>query len=501
MGRKKFMARIILIQPPLSSAELFARGSRNSASIIPPLGLAYIAAYLKAHGHSCYIIDGIAESWSIEKIVSKSKSYDVVGITVVSSYALRALELISAIKSEVGTPPVIVGGPHVTALPESMIHRGADFAVVGEGEQTMFELVEWLGGVKSRAALREIRGIGFLEDGRYFYTGRRPGLDPLDQVPLPDRSLLPMHFYRSSIARANAQPSHSLLTSRGCPGVCSFCSKLTFGTRTRYFSPERILEEFFLLRDRYGARDVAVWDDNFVSNREIALAVCDGLLRRKFDRSYSVEARIDCVDREVLAALKASGCTFIAYGIESGSQRILDYINKRTSKEQIREVVAITKEIGISMRGYFMFGFPGETRAEMEETVRFAIELDSDVASFTLFVPLPGTLEYRRACKTGTFDPEYYLHRIIPEFNFPDSPVYVPEGFTAKELLDFHRRVYSRYYFRPKVILRRMAGIRRPNEIWDLLKGGYTLAANVLHRWRPNLRGTAADRQDGSSSK
>ncbi len=261
---------------------------------------------------------------------------------------------------------------------------------------------------------------------------------------------------------------------------------MTFGVSTRYFSTERIIEEFFLLRNRYGARDVAVWDDNFVSNPDVALAVCAGLRSREFGRTFSVEARIDGVDRQVLRALKDAGCTFIAYGIESGSQRVLDYINKRITTEQIRDVVAMTREIGIPMRGYFMLGFPGESAAEMEDTVRLALELDLEVASFTLFVPLPGTLEYRRACKTGAFDPEYYLHRILPEFNFPDSPVYVPEGTTAAELLNFHRQVYSRYYFRPKVILRRMAGIRRPQEIWDLLKGGYTLAANALQGSRPS---------------
>ncbi|MFZ5451698.1 MAG: B12-binding domain-containing radical SAM protein [Thermodesulfobacteriota bacterium] len=495
------MARIILIQPPLSDAELYARGSKNSASIIPPLGLAYIAAYLKAHGHTCFIVDGIAESWSLPEVVSKAKTYDVVGITVMSSYALRAIELLAAVKSEGEATPVIAGGPHVTALPESMLRRGADFAVIGEGEQTMLELVEWLGGVRERAALREIPGIGFLEEGKYVYTGHRPGLEPLDQVPLPDRTLLPMHLYRSSIARATDQPSLSMLTSRGCPGVCSFCSKLTFGTHTRYFSTERIIEEFFVLRDRYGARDVGVFDDNFVANPEVALAVCDGLRRRNFGRTFSVEARIDGVDRQVLTALKASGCTFIAYGIESGSQRVLDYVNKRISKDQIREVIAVTKEIGIPIRGYFMFGFPGETRAEMEETVRFAMELDIEVASFTLFLPLPGTLEYRRAGKTGAFDPEYYLHRLIPEFNFPDSPIYVPEGFTAQELLDFHRQAYNRYYFRPKIILRRLAGIRRPHEVWDLLKGGYTLAANALHKWKPHLLESVAGKQAESSSK
>ena len=224
------MARVLLIQPPLTKTELFARGSESSASLLPPLGLAYLAAYLKAHGYACRIINGIAQPKPISEIVSISKSYDVAGINVVSAYALRALELVQAMKSADGTPPFVVGGPHVTALPESMVRSGAGLAVIGEGEQTLIEVVEWLGGSKDRQVLRAIRGIGYIEDGKYVFTGTRPKIDPLDRVPLPDRTLLPMPLHRSSIARATAQPSHSLLTSRGCPGVCTFCSKLTFGT-------------------------------------------------------------------------------------------------------------------------------------------------------------------------------------------------------------------------------------------------------------------------------
>jgi anaerobic magnesium-protoporphyrin IX monomethyl ester cyclase len=472
------MGLILLIQPPLTPTEMFARGSKASASIIPPLGLAYLAACLKRAGHTCEILDGIAQPQP--DIVRRARRFDLVGISVVSAFALRALELVTALKNLAGTPPVVVGGPHVTALPGAMARAGADFEVIGEGEATLLELVEWLGGRRDSASLRRIRGLGFLERGAYMSTGRRARIEPLDSVPLPDRDLLPMHLYRSSIARASAQPSHSLLASRGCPGVCSFCSKLTHGTRVRYFSADRTLEEFFLLRDRYHARDVAVWDDNFVANAPAALQVCEGLRRRHFDTTWSVEARIDGVDRQVLAELKAAHCTYIAYGIESGSQRVLDYMHKRTSKEQIREVVAATKAIGIPIRGYFMFGLPGETLDEMEQTVRFALELDIDIASFTLFIPLPGTREYQRACRSGTFDPLYYLHRITPEFNFPDAPIYVPEGLSAEQLLAFHRRAYNRYYLRPKVVLRKLARLRHASEVWNLLLGAYTLAVNAL---------------------
>ena len=129
-----------------------------------------------------------------------------------------------------------------------------------------------------------------------------------------------------------------------------------------------------------------------------------------------------------------------------------------------------------------MIGLPGETEKDIEDTIQFAIELDPDVASFTLFLPLPGTLEYSRACKSGVFDPEYYAKSVIPEFNFPDHPVYVPEGFTAESLLRLHRSAYNRFYFRRKMLLRRLASVRSLGDVKIALMGGYTLLANRLKR-------------------
>lgn len=472
------MAKIFLMQPPLTADELFVRGSKTSASIIPPLGIAYIAAYLRKHGHECRILDGVAQPYPLEKICNLVRGYDIIGITVVSTYAVRAIELIQALKRSGISEPVVVGGPHITVMPESLLERGADFAVIGEGELTMRELVECLAGNKN---IEQVPGLVFYKNGRFVYTPPRAHIDPLDRIPLPARDLLPMHMYRSSIARSTRQPSHSMLASRGCPGVCTFCSKKTFGIKTRYFSVARIVEEFFILRNKYGAKDVAVWDDNFVTNHEIVLAVCEQLKKRNFNIPWSVESRIDVVNRKVLYALKEAGCTFIAYGIESGSQRVLEHINKQTTKEEIVEAIHMTKEVGIQIRGYFMLGLPTETKEEMEDTIRFAIELDTELASFTIFVPLPGTAEYRRALKSGTFvDPQYYLHKVIPEFNFLDYPVYVPEGMTASELLSIHRSAYNRYYFRPRFLLRKLLSIRSAQELRSLFNGGLTLIKNAI---------------------
>jgi len=173
--------------------ELFGRGVKTSASTAPPLGLAYIASYLRAHGHECQIYDGLAEPTAVEELAVTACHYDVVGISVVSAYALRAIEAVRAIKVQTSCPTVVVGGPHVSVLPESLLTQGADVAVIGEGEETMRELVDSLAAGADSERLRAIRGIGFLEGGKYHYTGNRPRIEPLDTVPLPARDLLPMH--------------------------------------------------------------------------------------------------------------------------------------------------------------------------------------------------------------------------------------------------------------------------------------------------------------------
>ncbi|MCP4111928.1 MAG: B12-binding domain-containing radical SAM protein, partial [Desulfobacteraceae bacterium] len=336
--------------------------SRN-IRCIPPLGLAYIAAYLAEHGHECRIIDGIAEPLDFGSLCDIAREYDIIGITVVTTYYKRAGELIHALRDSGSDTTIAVGGPHVTVLSESLLEEGADYAVVGEGEVTMLELLECLFGKKGDP--KNIPGLVFWNGTGYHYTGRRSQIDPLDQIPLPARELLPMHRYKSSIARASCQPSHSMLTSRGCPGVCTFCSKKTFGTAVRYFSADRIVEEFFILRDKYGARDVAIWDDNFISDQDVVLTICERLRHLNFDCSWSVEGRIDCINQEILQAVKDAGCTYIALGIESGSQRVLNHVNKKITKEQICEAVSIARKVGILVRGYFMMGLTTETAEEM----------------------------------------------------------------------------------------------------------------------------------------
>ncbi len=475
------MARVLLIVPPLFPQELFTGAAESTASKLPSLGVAYIAAYLREKGHSATIYDGIAEPKPLDAVVNDMHSFDVVGITAISSYAVRCVELLQKAKAAGVKAPLVVGGPHVTAMPGHLLRHGADYEVVGEGEVTMHELVEHL--ASSAGTPSGINGLAYLEDGKIVKTARRALIDPLDSIPMPARDLLPMHLYSTSPARSRNYPSHSMFTSRGCPGICSFCDHRTFGSRIRHFSLERIVEEFFVLRDKYGARDVSVWDDNFTSDRDLLMNVCDALNSKNFGLTWNVESRINMVDREILKTLRASGCCFIAYGIESGSQRMLDRMKKGITKEEIREKVRITKEVGIPIRGYFMVGLPGETEEDILETIDFAKELDIDIATFTMFLPLPGTLDYKRALRDGTFlDPEYFLHDIIPEFNFLEKPVYVPATLSPEKLLQLHQAAYKKVYLRPSMILKHLLSIRSLNDFTSLARSGIGLFKGLLFK-------------------
>jgi len=471
------MSNILLIQPPLTSEELYKRGAKDTASIIPPLGLAYIAAVLEKNGHKVEIIDGIASEISIDETINKVKNFDFVGITVLSAFFKRCVEVIKRIK-KAGNIPVITGGAHATAMPLSLLENGVDFVVLGEGEETIVELINVLLN-KQSLDIDKVKGIAFLRNGEMIITQKRPFIENLDDFPMPARHLLPMNKYKTSEARTYRNPSHSMVVSRGCKGNCTFCFKGSFGVEFRCYGPERIVNEMFLLRDEYNAREIAFLDDSFTTDRENVMSVCNLLIEKKLNVPWSCEARIDTIDEEMLQMMKRAGCEFIAYGIESGSDRILRSINKRIDTKTITDIIRKTQDVGISIRGYFMLGFIDETEKEMYQTIKFAIMLNIDIATFSLLIPFPGTADYIRAQRDSTnFDPDFFRKKIVPEFNFPDEVIYCPSGMTSERLLNIHKDAYRMFYYRPSFILKKISKIRNLQDLKRIVQGVKTLLRN-----------------------
>jgi len=464
------MSKVLLINPPVSFDEQYVRGSKTVGEILPPLGLAYIAAYLENNGHKVRIIDGMAENKTISEISNKSKSFDIVGITSITHFVPRAHETAMAIKQVDKDVPVVMGGPHPTVVPfEVLEDKNVDYVVKGEGEITTLDLVDAVEGKKNP---EKVLGLAFRKNGKIRFNGDRPLVKNIDELPMPARHLLPMHLYFSSEARSKDKRAFSMMGSRGCPNNCSFCSNNEmFRKIFRANSPERVVDEMEILIDKYHAKDIEFWDDNFMLIKKRVMEICDLIKERGIEVDWHAQGRVDSADFEVLIKMKESGCYYVGYGVESGSERILKDVGKNETKDQIRTTFKLTKKAGMLVRGYFMIGFIGETIEEMNQTIEFAKELDPDIATFSFLTPFPGTKDFIRAQQEGKFDKDYYKKSIIPEFNFLDKPVYVPKGITEEQILQMHRNAYRSFYLRPGYILKQIKNIRSLSDIKRLVNG------------------------------
>ncbi|MBU0979764.1 MAG: B12-binding domain-containing radical SAM protein [Nanoarchaeota archaeon] len=465
---------ILLMNPPMKEKELFTESSKETASIIPPLGLAYLAGYMEKQGHEVRIWDGFVERQGWEKVAELAKDYDLLGIHVLSSFVVRAYEFARYLKERLPDKPIVLGGCHVSAVPqEALSNPWVDYVVVGEGEETLTELCEAICGKRK---LDTVKGIGFKVKGKMKFNEARPFIEDIDKLPFPARHLFNWKLYRSSGARRSSEKRDmGLLTSRGCPFSCSFCSKDVTGMKIRNFSIPRVMAEIRHMVKEYGVQELAIWDETFTTQRSRVMEFCDCLKKEGLNITWTCSSRVDRVDQELLSKMKKSGCTLIAYGIESGNDDILKKMNKRTNLDLVRKAVKATKKAGIPVRGYFMVGLWGDTPKTIDDTINFAKELDPDVATFTMMVPLPNTLDYFRACRQKNFQKEYWKHRMFPEFNFLEDPIYVPEGMTQKQLIRLHKKAYHSFYFRPRYLLRQVTSIRSFGDLSRLIAGAKTV--------------------------
>lgn len=441
------MEKICLVNPPLTLKDLY-KNLAEGGSELPPLGLAGLAAVLSAKGYTVKIIDAIALKWDTGKVVKDIFSFDpaVVGITSTTISIYNAANLAQAIKKERDIP-VIIGGPHVTAVPEDTLKHFSSFdlAVIGEGEISLLELMEFYKGDKR---LEDIKGLVIRKNGDISFTGKREFIKDLDTLPFPAWDLLPplVKFYQPAADSLNRFPSSSLVTSRGCPGQCIFCDRNVFGNYPRAFSAEYVVRMFKELSHKFGIRDVFIHDDNFLVFGKRTKLICDLLLEKGIDMSWSCMGRCDTVDTSLFPLMKRAGCWQINYGLESGSQKILDILNKKTRLEEIRKVVMATRKAGIKVKGLFMIGSFGETEETIKETFKFILSLPLNDFHMTCFTPFPGTEAARRAGEFGLYDPEWQKANMFTSVNF------IPHGWTAEKLERYLKRAYLRFYLRPRII-------------------------------------------------
>jgi anaerobic magnesium-protoporphyrin IX monomethyl ester cyclase len=415
----------------------------------PSLGLLYIGTALSKAGHKVSILDADSMGLTREGLFKllKDEAVEIVGVITVTPIYNKVAQLCAAIKEAFPTIATVIGGIHPTVSPmAAMQAQGVDFAVKGEGEQTMLDLVEALNGDR---ALADIPGLLYREEGLVKQNRERPLIDDLDSIPIPDWSLLRKGVY--SYPDALHHPAFPLFTSRGCPSRCIYCqTKNMFTLKLRTRSAINVVDEIEHLVRVQGAKELHIWDDVFTADPQRVFAIRDEMKRRglKIPISFPNGMRADQVSPEILRALKEMGAYSVAFGIESGNADMLKVLRRGMTKDDIVRAVGWAKAEGLETWGFFLIGLPTETRAQIEETVAFAKSLDVDVAKFHVMQPYPGSTAFFQLEGKGLIQNYDY-----EQYGIHTAPVHRLDDLTADEILELQRSAYRRFYLRPRKIL------------------------------------------------
>ncbi len=436
----------------------------------PPLGIAYIASYLRQNGIEAEILDCTFRDFAhAEERLSKG-NFDFLGISCFTMNYNKGLEMARIAKEANPDVHVCFGGNHPTIMPDAVLKEQAvDSVAVGEGEQTVLETVKSL---EKGKPLKGALGLAYKEKGKAFHNKPRPLIENLDTLPFPARDLLPMDDYlNAEIGRgawAVKQPSTSIIGSRGCPYNCTYCSSyLMFGRRTRFRSAESIVREIEFLIGRYRINGLSFVDDTYALNPKKMIEFCDLLVERGIGLEWICNARVNTVNPEVLRKMKSAGCTTVSYGVESGDQWVLDNILKKgITLKQVEDAFKWTKDAGMYADALFMVGTPGETRRHIENTIRFARKINADVCNFSITRPMPKTEMYDIALKYGTITAKSW-----DDYSFMAKPIFSSKELPADEIKRLQRKAYFSFYFNPLYILRQITSVRGFGDAKRLLNG------------------------------
>ena len=428
-----------------------------------PLDLATAAAMLEQNGFTVQILDNNIECLSPQAIGQRAAGCDKVFVTSTpyDRWQCPSLDITFFFRTIEAIPPerLYIMGAHVTERPEAILERSqARLAILGEPEQTILEVA--MRDLSSEIP-PDIPGIAYFKDNRFIRSTARGFIEDLDQLPYPAYHLLDMdRYYYEFLGKDFA----IMEGSRGCPHRCSFCYLEMYGNRFRQKSLDRLVNEVAYVRERFHVRNIYFMDLEFALNRAFVRSFCKELIRHDMGINWCCQTRVTDVDNDLLKWMKQAGCSLIHFGVEAGSDRILSQTGKGIKVSDCVKAISMARENGIRTALFMNFGFPGETAAEMESTIKLAIRLNPSYVSFHLIVPFPGT----RLAKEFNIDPEAFPVHLYPHYNYIHHDL--------KTLKSVLRRAYLRFYLRPSYLIgflkRHMRpGLDQSRLFFRLLKG------------------------------
>ena len=457
--------RILLIYPPSPVMNREDRCQQPTKELIvipplPPTDLMYLAAVAEQEGLEAKIVD-YSQGGDLEKDLKEFKPDYLVANVATPTFKndVSVMTIAKEICPDIVT--IAKGAAFLTVAFEVMyFQKDLDIIICGEPEETLKEIVRG-------NPFESIKGIYYRDDIRVKFTGARPFIEDLDNLPFPARHLVDNNLYRRP---DNNKVQAVIKVSRGCPFHCFFClATPVSGAKVRKRSPENIVAEIRECVEKYGITNFVFWSDIFNIDKDWTMNLCQKIIDSGLNITWSANTRADTADEEMAQKMYESGCRLVSIGVESGSQEMLDKIGKKITLDDVRLTVKIFKKAGIKIYNYFVIGLPWEDEDTVEDTIDFAIELDSDFISFYTATPLPGTrfYDYAKANRLIDSDTSFSSAYFYPSVN--------THYLSKDKVFELHKKAEKRFYLRPSYIFKTLIGIKSFEEFKNYFRAGMNL--------------------------
>lgn len=482
--------KILFLTPPY---ERIAKGYESVKHITnrsPSLGLLHLAAAVREVGYQPSIIESdifdLSPDEVVEQVLEEKPAF--VGITLFTVGTWVASEIARKIKLRRPDIKIIIGGPHVSSMGRETIERFAEFdvAVVGEGEEVLIHLLK---AYREGTSLAQVPALIFRDPEsitvKVVSTPKLAINKDLDRLPFPAWDLLPNfpNAYLPAVYDFPRAPVASIAASRGCPFHCKFCDTSTFGASVRAYTPERVFQMMQHLEDRWGIKHILFVDDLFTASKKRTTALCNLIIDSGMDITWSCASRVDVINPETLKLMKQAGCWEMSFGLESGSNDLLQKMDKAASLEKSVRAINWANDVGIRSKGLFMLGFPGENEETMAQTKAFVREIPLTIMNLTKFTPYPGSPIYRDIYGTNIRDDHWEK---MNGMNF----IWTAEGLTQDRLNGAYKEILTSFYSQHRVGFNYVrATFLYPRHLVRLLKFLLLLGASRVKDRLKKLRG------------